>query len=199
MLRCKMSTQGGLGISGCYTFTFILGLFGFNGFFYLFPWFHLSLGLAGTNGINSVSFLYFPRPERLKLCILWLGKRGINHLFSSVLGRGENSCDSPAGCKIAQTVWPCLIFLSQFSHSTRPGICLASYYPVTVLYILLIWVKSNATKFTWHVTFIQSETNVAETKVGFCFILFFTRTAITTFKRFTTHDTISTFTTFIRK
>ena len=41
-------------------FTFILGLSGSNGVLLFVPRLYLSLGLAGTNGINWVCVLYFP-------------------------------------------------------------------------------------------------------------------------------------------
>ena len=164
----------------------------------MFPWLHLSLCLAGTNGINWVSCSLLPRPEpgvsKLLMSLGHPGRRRVvlghtlntqtlrktkkSHnvlsnftiwcwaTFIAILGPmwpvgtgwmppkaiyslvmeeryelfafkcpwlGEiRSCDVLVGCEVAQTVLPCLIFLSQFHHSAFPGIFSASYYPVTL-------------------------------------------------------------------
>ena len=95
------------------------------------------LGSAGTDDINWVSAVYFP------------GQGDLSYLLSGQGGEVWSICPPVASVRadkvlrfaswleVAQTVWPCLVFLSQFSHSPRPGISRASYHPVWLTELLI--------------------------------------------------------------
>ena len=111
----------------CYTILLLSWVCWFlMGFLLCVPLTSSVLGFSWHNDINCISVLYFT--GIFNLCILWLGSRACSPVS---LVRGDKVLQCTSWLYAPQTLWPCLIVLSQFPYSTCTGSFLAFCYPVT--------------------------------------------------------------------